>query len=286
MQSRYYDPNIGRFINSDDSTMLMQDVYNLFAYCENAPTIGSDPSGTWQYYVVKPVKVSKYITGSSVSYVTTVPLENPFYDIYKRNLLIYNNKNHNIKLYTSFVRKQSGKKNTYDMVENLPLISSQSFSYIKDMKYGRYTLDYCGCEIIATYNLLILINKPQQLPNIISEFELNDMYYFSTFTKGGFGTSPNDLYRYFKAHKIKYSKTKKIKDLKSQLDKKKSGKFIVGYWNSKTIFDGIHTVCVKKNSNSNYVTVYNYKGGITTVTVDSFIERISKKGSFIISYKF
>ena len=48
LQSRYYDPEIGRFINADsyastDATGLLST--NMFAYCENDPVNRSDPSG-------------------------------------------------------------------------------------------------------------------------------------------------------------------------------------------------------------------------------------------------
>ena len=48
LQSRYYDPEIGRFINADsyastDETGLLST--NMFAYCENDPVNRSDPSG-------------------------------------------------------------------------------------------------------------------------------------------------------------------------------------------------------------------------------------------------
>ena len=48
LQSRYYDPAIGRFINADsyastDATGLLST--NMFAYCENDPVNKSDPSG-------------------------------------------------------------------------------------------------------------------------------------------------------------------------------------------------------------------------------------------------
>ena len=48
LQSRYYDPAIGRFINADsyastDATGLLST--NMFAYCENDPVNRSDPSG-------------------------------------------------------------------------------------------------------------------------------------------------------------------------------------------------------------------------------------------------
>ena len=51
LQSRYYDPEIGRFINADDIDYLGADgsplSYNLFAYCENNPVIRSDSTGQW-----------------------------------------------------------------------------------------------------------------------------------------------------------------------------------------------------------------------------------------------
>ena len=45
LHSRYYDANIGRFINADESIMLLSNVYNLYAYCENNPIMKSDISG-------------------------------------------------------------------------------------------------------------------------------------------------------------------------------------------------------------------------------------------------
>ena len=51
MQSRYYDANIGRFINADDSSMLMEEQdteilkYNLLVYCGNSFTNYKDNDG-------------------------------------------------------------------------------------------------------------------------------------------------------------------------------------------------------------------------------------------------
>ena len=50
LQSRYYDPNTGRFINADDTNYLNATATvlgcNLFAYCENDPVNNIDPRGT------------------------------------------------------------------------------------------------------------------------------------------------------------------------------------------------------------------------------------------------
>ena len=50
LNTRYYDPQIGRFINADgqlNSTMLG---YNMYAYCENNPVMYVDLWGltSWQ----------------------------------------------------------------------------------------------------------------------------------------------------------------------------------------------------------------------------------------------
>lgn len=50
LQSRYFDPEVCRFINSDDVNFIgatgTVGSYNAFAYCENSPVNNSDPSGT------------------------------------------------------------------------------------------------------------------------------------------------------------------------------------------------------------------------------------------------
>ena len=57
LQSRYYDPQISRFINADDVSMLGASGtalgYNLFAYCENNPINNCDATG----HVVTPANI-------------------------------------------------------------------------------------------------------------------------------------------------------------------------------------------------------------------------------------
>ena len=52
LQSRYYNPEWGRFINADDIDILSADGEllgnNLFAYCTNDPVNNSDDSGYWK----------------------------------------------------------------------------------------------------------------------------------------------------------------------------------------------------------------------------------------------
>lgn len=48
LQSRYYDPSIGRFINADSFASTGQGFlgYNMFSYCNNSPVYHKDPSGS------------------------------------------------------------------------------------------------------------------------------------------------------------------------------------------------------------------------------------------------
>ena len=50
LQSRYYDPVVGRFINGDDIQAILSEGlgcvgYNVFTYCQNSPVNGSDIDG-------------------------------------------------------------------------------------------------------------------------------------------------------------------------------------------------------------------------------------------------
>ena len=74
LQSRYYDPTIGRFINADvySSTDIGIQGSNMFAYCNNNPVMHSDPTGE--------ILIGSIIAGaiggallSVVSHITTNP---------------------------------------------------------------------------------------------------------------------------------------------------------------------------------------------------------------------
>ena len=47
LQSRYYDPNLGRFINADSYSSTGQGILgnNMYAYCLNNPVNSADPTG-------------------------------------------------------------------------------------------------------------------------------------------------------------------------------------------------------------------------------------------------
>jgi len=67
LQSRYYDPEIGRFINGDNYATTGQGFVgnNMFAYCGNNPVCRSDPSGRIWGLVIAVIAVAVVLSGCS-----------------------------------------------------------------------------------------------------------------------------------------------------------------------------------------------------------------------------
>ena len=68
LQSRYYDPAVGRFINADGYASTGQGIigYNMFAYCGNSPLSRVDSEGTfWGALIISAVVISALLSGCS-----------------------------------------------------------------------------------------------------------------------------------------------------------------------------------------------------------------------------
>lgn len=75
LQSRYYDPSIGRFINADTFASTGQGVLgnNMFAYCGNNPVIRRDVSGEfWVEEICIVSTVQEEEVDGNITYVTTI----------------------------------------------------------------------------------------------------------------------------------------------------------------------------------------------------------------------
>ena len=62
LNSRYYDPAVGRFINADEYINANGGLigFNMFAYCNNMPVNNYDPSGALMYDSTEPDSMSSY----------------------------------------------------------------------------------------------------------------------------------------------------------------------------------------------------------------------------------
>ena len=76
LQTRYYDSNIGRFINADGVISGANGSlhgFNLYAYCFNNPVLLTDSSGGWPQWLLNAgAFISNNITAPSVAFVGSV----------------------------------------------------------------------------------------------------------------------------------------------------------------------------------------------------------------------
>lgn len=84
-------------------------------------------------------------------------------------------------------------------------IVAQGDPALSDMTYGGYPLRYNGGEVIAAYNAMCLLERWQELTDVIGEFEDNGLPLLG----GALGTDPRRLPEYFAAHGVDCTPCKK-----------------------------------------------------------------------------
>ncbi len=95
LNSRYYYPEIGRFINADGLVQTGQGVLgtNMYAYCGNNPIIFCDPSGCSYTITIPATGNSGLYSSSDSNYYATY--ENGTYYVSESNLILSNTTNNN-----------------------------------------------------------------------------------------------------------------------------------------------------------------------------------------------
>ena len=156
MQSRYYDPEIGRFLNADSYASTGRGVLgnNMFAYCNNKPVVLFDPTGN--------------------------------YGICNSNAMMRDGSRPFCTIPDDKYGKTTGMINGQAIFEH----ANESFGW------GTYADN--GCGVIALYNTMQLLGKPQALGKIEDEVALLDgmMLY------GLLGVDPYVINLYFAEHNV------------------------------------------------------------------------------------
>ena len=136
LQSRYYDPNMGRFINVDSTAFLGVDGsslgYNLFAYCSNNSIQRSDFMG------------QNHLGYANAVTASVAQLFKAHWTIANRNYAY--NQVHEV---TNYVYGQN---------------------YV-DMKFASSTVAEIGCGIVAAHNALKALGKGKKLSDIVYYFD-------------------------------------------------------------------------------------------------------------------
>ena len=239
LQSRYYDPEIGRFINADEPEMAKFSTKellakDLFAYCNNNPIHYSDPDGHLAL-----TAIYKYIQHK---FRLAIPAARYIGWIVRHANWIYNS-----------TLKFSG------------YIYGQANGSAAKARMGLLSGKNNGCGWIATYNALKILGKTIHPKNIIYFYEC-----WGSILQGAFGVLPDAVADFFR---LQGRKVSTLNLTRKGIDKKiKSSKVsILCYAHSK----GLHYIAIKWTGKK--FQVYNITGFETTFSEKDSIEKFLQK---------
>ncbi|MBR5620456.1 MAG: hypothetical protein IKW76_12030 [Clostridia bacterium] len=129
------------------------------------------------------------------------------------------------------------------------LLNGQGMGSLARFRYGLFSFGWCGCEIIAAYNLLQMAGKPEKLSRISRE-----IYRYGHVLLGFFGTNVYVLSHFLKKHGVRartvYRKRAFFRD---------PGAYgVVSFWTKpkRVLTSSVHTVAYRVHKGG-AVTVYN-----------------------------
>lgn len=145
-------------------------------------------------------------------------------------------------------------------------------SAMKDMNLGLSTMDYSGCEVIATYNVLVALAAEytigrEVLPKLISEFELDGIMH-----SGRFGCSPGAIRDVLMRRGYKARLWYGLVD-----DIRPGDALVITYYNDRdNLARGVHTICVTRDgSRFTAHNVYQNAGTLSAENLKDVINLIN-----------
>lgn len=175
--------------------------------------------------------------------------------------------------------KKALEENTLKFIDHINQINKCD-GYIEDqnnytdMKYGKVTMQYAGCEIIATFNAInnILGECKKNLGEMIQEFEKDGCV-----LSGKFGTAPKAIADYL--NKNGFVSKISLKEVDFDKIAEESESLILTMYNDvNDIRKEIHTINISKNAGK-YIGHNVYCNGIIVGPFDTVSELINNINS-------
>ena len=129
------------------------------------------------------------------------------------------------------------------------MLNGQGLGALSQFRYGLFSFGWCGCEIIAAYNLLQMAGRPEPLSAIARE-----IYRYGHVLLGFFGTNVYVMPYFLKQHGVRASTVYRKRDF---LDA--PGDFgVVSFWTKpkRVLTSSVHTVAYRTHADGG-VTVFN-----------------------------
>lgn len=162
------------------------------------------------------------------------------------------------------------KASLHDDVNTEGYITDQS--KYKDWSFGFATLDEVGCEVIATYNTMISIDKKKELYDVIYDFEMYNIDYDLGF--GHLGSNPEQIYRYFVKHGVKYKSFSSLNSLQNEVNTLDVCQIVFTSKNDHSILGihSIHTFELRKNNEGEFFSYNGYNDHLRSSELSGFVQ--------------
>lgn len=160
-------------------------------------------------------------------------------------------------------------ENRLYIVQDIPDSITSQHLYIEnqaqweEIKFGKgkkANMSYCGCGVIAVYNALAALQESISpdidiIVGLISSFERD-----GAALNGKFGVAPCAIYNYFKDKGYEtVAVTDNNIEVINRIGKDFCAVVVTAYNNKNDITDMIHTVCITKRENGEYVIHNGYR---------------------------
>ena len=145
--------------------------------------------------------------------------------------------------YLYFSRMESALKNyehnrEIDITDNY--VYNQNNEKVALFVLGNQSMKDNGCEAIAVYNAMLLLDRTSSLAAVACVIEASGSITGGNLIDGYFGSNPYSLPKVFDALNLRYEEVS-LSDLNT------NGVYVISFWNSKDFDSMIHTVAVQKN---------------------------------------
>ncbi|MBQ7566568.1 MAG: hypothetical protein IJT18_05550 [Oscillospiraceae bacterium] len=120
---------------------------------------------------------------------------------------------------------------------------------LRELPYGKCTMDYNGCEVIACHNALRLLGRPKPLGETAAYFERHGL-----FRAGKWGTHVSAIPRFFERQgfAVRTFYADECGDFAGRIA-------VFSFWNSaRRLRSGVHTVALERTADG--LRVYNLHG--------------------------
>lgn len=163
----------------------------------------------------------------------------------------------------------------------LPLQPVCGQAALAQVRAGRCTMDYMGCEMIAAFNALFFARQPKPLAQIIETFERRRWLLLG----GRWGADPYAIGQYLLEEGLsctEFPGTKQFPAFADAVNRPENRVFVLSYWLGDSVFSGAHAVTLVRREDELFA--YNLFNQQTAPLVVNGLSDFLAPERFLVGY--